>query len=382
MNRSTRLSSVLLCSALALPLTATGIDAHASTPLVTASSPRCGTLTLTMRDNPGLGEVDIEARVDGLTGSVGDKPRTRTWTNLPSGQYTWKLLVSTGGMTGATRVTESGSLTAAPCSPTWPRKPVHGDLNADGRGDLLAITTSGIMYRYHSRGTSLAAGTPIGHGWGSTVWTQRALVSGKPYLLAIRTDGTLWRYPVRPGGLLGSGVKLAKGLQGYQNYVLTPDTTESRGATEVWGIKAGKWTSFGLVTPTVFAWNLQRDVDFLTSSLGITAATSARQVRPYANSAVFARRSDGSLIKCDFTFADPYNGDSDYEINGGGCQPAGRGWNAMSVIASPGSIDGDPYDDIVARRTDGNLYFYRIAQGRLAEGVRIGSHWNAIRLIA
>lgn len=59
----------------------------------------------------------------------------------------------------------------------------------------------------------------------------------------------------------------------------------------------------------------------------------------------------------------------------------GAGWATMTTVASPGSLDGDRWSDLVVRRNDGNLYRYTNAHGRWKPAVRIRTNWKGMRLL-
>ncbi|SEK77347.1 FG-GAP repeat domain-containing protein [Streptacidiphilus jiangxiensis] len=55
----------------------------------------------------------------------------------------------------------------------------------------------------------------------------------------------------------------------------------------------------------------------------------------------------------------------------------GGGWAGYTAVASPGDLNGDGHDDLVARDTSGTLWFYAgRGNGRFAARVRIGGGWN------
>lgn len=75
-----------------------------------------------------------------------------------------------------------------------------------------------------------------------------------------------------------------------------------------------------------------------------------------------------------------------YEGTGNGSAPLkgkaliGPGWNQYDQLTSPGDMNGDGVSDLVARKTDGTLYFYAgtgKASGPYAGRVAIGPGWNA-----
>ncbi|MFD2008522.1 FG-GAP repeat domain-containing protein [Streptomyces narbonensis] len=97
-----------------------------------------------------------------------------------------------------------------------------GDLNGDGRGDLLGIDATGVLWRYHGTATGgVTARVKVGGGWGgysSLVGVGDLSGDGRADLLARDTAGKLWRYSdTGTGGYggrvaIGSGWSVFKGL--------------------------------------------------------------------------------------------------------------------------------------------------------------------------
>ncbi len=96
-----------------------------------------------------------------------------------------------------------------------------GDVNDDHRADLLAARPDGTLWLYLATGPDTApyvAGSQIGVGWQVFTAVTLADVSadGHPDLLAERPDGTLWSYlgtgdpaaPFQLGVLVGTGVQI------------------------------------------------------------------------------------------------------------------------------------------------------------------------------
>lgn len=96
-----------------------------------------------------------------------------------------------------------------------------GDLNRDGYPDLLAVQTStGALYLYPGRGTSLGERQLLGFGWnGMSELTGVGDFNrdGHPDLLARRNaTGDLWLYPGRDGGF-GAKSRIGIGWNGMRD---------------------------------------------------------------------------------------------------------------------------------------------------------------------
>ncbi|MFF8380837.1 FG-GAP-like repeat-containing protein [Streptomyces sp. NPDC015661] len=90
-----------------------------------------------------------------------------------------------------------------------------GDLNGDGRGDLLGVDASGVLWRYYGTATGgVTARVQVGGGWGvysSLVGTGDLSGDGRADLVARDTAGKLWRYSGTGTGLYGTRVMIGSG---------------------------------------------------------------------------------------------------------------------------------------------------------------------------
>ncbi|PPS82699.1 FG-GAP-like repeat-containing protein [Streptomyces sp. MH60] len=90
-----------------------------------------------------------------------------------------------------------------------------GDLNGDGRGDLLGLDSAGVLWRYY--GTAAGSVTKrerVGGGWNvysALVGTGDLSGDGRTDLLARDTTGKLWRYASAGDGTYGGRVLVGTG---------------------------------------------------------------------------------------------------------------------------------------------------------------------------
>ncbi|MCX4763216.1 VCBS repeat-containing protein [Streptomyces sp. NBC_01275] len=96
-----------------------------------------------------------------------------------------------------------------------------GDLNGDGVGDLVAQDKADNLYRYYGTGKgTFGARVKVAAGWGGTynavVGAGDVTGDGKADLVARDTAGVLYRLPGNGKGGFGARVKIAGGWQGYK----------------------------------------------------------------------------------------------------------------------------------------------------------------------
>lgn len=95
-----------------------------------------------------------------------------------------------------------------------------GDLNGDGRGDLLGIDAAGALWRYYGTATGgVTARVKLATGWGG--YTSVAGVGdisgdGKPELVGRTGDGRLYRHSATGDGTLAARVQIGTG--GWQAF--------------------------------------------------------------------------------------------------------------------------------------------------------------------
>ena len=96
-----------------------------------------------------------------------------------------------------------------------------GDLNGDGIGDLVAQDKSNNLYRYYGKGNgTFSARVKVSTGWGASynavVGVGDITGDGKADLVARDTAGVLYRLAGTGKGTFGARVKIATGWQGYK----------------------------------------------------------------------------------------------------------------------------------------------------------------------
>lgn len=96
-----------------------------------------------------------------------------------------------------------------------------GDLTGDGRGDLLARDSAGVLWTYPGNGKGgFADRIRLGGGWGglnSLVGAGDLDGDGRPDLLARENGGSLWLYPGAGNGAFGERKPLGGGWNMYKS---------------------------------------------------------------------------------------------------------------------------------------------------------------------
>ncbi|MFI6419099.1 FG-GAP-like repeat-containing protein [Streptomyces sp. NPDC050842] len=95
-----------------------------------------------------------------------------------------------------------------------------GDLNGDGRGDLLGVDASGVLWRYHGTATGgVTARVRVGSGWGvytSLVGVGDISGDGCADLVARDTEGRLYDYDGTCRGPYGSRILIGGGWNAFK----------------------------------------------------------------------------------------------------------------------------------------------------------------------
>ncbi|MGW0085780.1 N-acetylmuramoyl-L-alanine amidase [Streptomyces sp. NPDC003393] len=207
-------------------------------------------------------------------------------------------------------------------------------LRADGTGDMVARDGSGSGSLWYYQGNSnlnkpFRSRVLVGYGWNTYngLWGARDLTGdGKPDLVARDKSGVLWLYA-------GTGTNTAKG--------------QFLGRTRI----GGGWNTYNL----------------MTSTGDITGDGKADLV---------ARDKSGVLWL--------YQGTGQASAPFAARTRIGGGWSVYNTLAGVSDLDHDGRGDLLARDSDGNLWFYKgtgQASAPFAGRVKNGWGWQIYNFV-
>lgn len=265
-----------------------------------------------------------------------------------------------------------------------------GDFDGDGKADLLARRPDGTLWFYAGTGVvggnaqGYAAGKKIGTGW--NVFKQVLGVGdlnrdGKADLIGLmpngsayyyagtrRTSGTnAWYLPARPvtlSGVTGTSTLVAPGDLNRDG---TPDllARSAAGALTYLPGSVVKDEGYSAAKTSAGGWNVN------TNELGVGDFTGDGKAD------VLATRADGSLWL--------YPGLGSMTSTGAlYVTPSriGTSWQVYSKLVAPGDFNGDGKPDLLGIRADGTFWFYA-GTGKVAgadtgykPGVKVGHGWG------
>ncbi|MFE7809569.1 FG-GAP repeat domain-containing protein [Streptomyces sp. NPDC057430] len=243
-----------------------------------------------------------------------------------------------------------------------------GDNNGDGWADLIARDTAGTLWFYAGRGDKsgpFAARVKIGGGW--NIYNQIFPVGddngdGNGELLARDTAGTLWYYRGKGDGTLAARVRSSDpgGWDGIPQF-------GGAGNNPVLGNKEGV---FARDKAGTMFWYGSRTTGKLTprSQYGDTGGWAGA-----AFTHLSSLNPDGSS-----DLAQVFQGGLYIEGN-----YIGGGWGVYNTLVGTGDLSGDGKGDLLARDGSGTLYLYR-GNGygtAFASRVKVGTGWGVYNKI-
>ncbi|MFJ4340298.1 FG-GAP repeat domain-containing protein [Streptomyces sp. NPDC088915] len=295
-----------------------------------------------------------------------------------------------------------------------------GDVNDDGRADLLARDHNGALYLYYATGdrnAPFSARVKVGDGWNT--YDQLLGIGdnngdGWADLLARDTAGTLWSYAGRGDKArpFATRVRIGSGWGTYnQLFPVGDDNNDGNGELVARDQKGTLWYYTGKGNGTFAA---RRQIGETGGWDGIPQFGGAGNIPVTGDKEGFlARDKAGTLFWYGSTttgnvtgrspasdpgewagvnFTHLYTLDTDgtsdiAQIFQGGLYVAGNylggGWGSFNALVGPGDLSGDGKADLLGRDKSGVLYLYR-GDGSgtaLASRIKVGSGWGAYNKI-
>lgn len=351
---------------------------------------RCTGNTSAFSANP----LFIARYTTNLGGGPGTLPAGWTnytfWQYADSGIYPGDQDVFNGTTASLTTFAQTGSIPfASPVIAT-------GDLNGDGRPDLLARKPDGTLWFYAGKGNgTFAAPISVSVGWGAfTVILGNADFNGdgKPDILARDFAGNLWFFAgtgttgVGGEGASGlrSGVIVSTGWNAFSS-IISPGDMNKDGKADLLAVDASGNLDFfaGIGNTGASGYGssgLQSSVAVSSGWNGFDYITGAGDLNGDGYSDLIARTPGGNLYYFPGNGTTGRSGAGSSGLTAGG--QIGAGWDGYDAIIGPGDVTSDGKPDILARGSNGNLVLYQGTglTGRLSPGlqpaVNTGGGWN------
>ena len=258
-----------------------------------------------------------------------------------------------------------------------------GDVTGDGKADVMARKPDGSLWLYAGTGASstagagLSAGRQVGSGWDAFtdfVATGDSDGDGKRDLLARHPDGSLILYPGRGDGTLSAGVLVGTGWNGFSQVVGVGDVNGD-GLDDLAGFR----TNGSLTLYTRSGGSYASAAVLGTGLVGSELLLAAGDADGDGRSDLYARTRSGELLFL--------AGITGQEAAFGNGQQVGSGWNGFASFFGAGDLNGDRAADVVAIAKDGGLWYYA-GYGTNAgvhlsyrPGQRIGEGWGSFRKV-
>lgn len=296
-----------------------------------------------------------------------------------------------------------------------------GDVNGDGRADVIGRQHNGELYLYLATGNPSApfgGRSKVGSGW--NIYDQVVGVGdndgdGKGDVLGRSYDGKVWFY-----GSSGNTTAPFKGRievgQGWNiyNQLIAMDDLNGDGAAELFARdQAGAlWAYSGLGNGRMGARVLMADKGAFQS---VDQFGGSGTIPAFGKRAVLGRDKAGSLYwysaqnngllgpreqvgdtggwgGASLTYASSLNDSgfatllelwNNHLYNNFSGHDFGSGWGVYNLLVGPGDLTGDGKSDLLARDKSGNLFLYRGtgADHPLGTKTKIGAGWGAFNQI-
>jgi GH25 family lysozyme M1 (1,4-beta-N-acetylmuramidase) len=244
-----------------------------------------------------------------------------------------------------------------------------GDLNNDGVSDVVARASNGGLVYYAGTGfagvpaSGLAPGRPAGTGWSqlSSINSGGDLNGdGRPDLIARGASGTLWFAAGQASGKYGSPIPISQGWSGYKSVVTgydfngdgKPDVLALDTVGNLWFFagtgqtgNGGQWSS-----------GLTPGIPVSTGWGPFAQIMASGDLNGDGNPDLLARDATGILWFFGGTGTTGASGWWSSGLRSG--VAISTGWTSFTAIVAPGDLNRDGHADVLARTGWGTLLFF------------------------
>jgi hypothetical protein len=250
------------------------------------------------------------------------------------------------------------------------------DLDRNYESDLLTIDPSGVLYRYDSNSMDggFAGRVVMGRGWQARDlvtmvgdWDGTGMAQD---VVGRDSSGNLWLYTGagRSAGFTGSRI-IGKGWSGISGLLSPGDwngdgnadlIARRRSDNSLWLYPGNGSGGFGTASQIGSGWG------------GMSSFEATGDFDLNGTSDFIVRRTDGAMLL--------YRGNGHGGFDGAG-QVIGSGWNIFTSITGVGDWDSDGVPDLLARKSDGTMWFYAgTGDGHFFAGTKVGTGWGSFRM--
>ena len=244
----------------------------------------------------------------------------------------------------------------------------YGDWVGDRRADVAGLSgTKVLVYRTREDGTlalqrdSGARGT---YNWFAKIGDVDS--NGYSDILARDTAGTMWLQRMMENGRAGVRTRVGTNFNGMTLMTTVGDITGDGLPELITRHADGNLYRYSM-TRKGFQGGVKigQNWNNMTKLIGLSSNGDTSEL--------LAISKDGLLHRYPLSAKGAITGHA----------VVGRGWSSMRLVTSPGRLDLNGSDDLIAVRNDGHLYSYaNLGNGRWGVAKKIGQNWGAITQLA
>ncbi|MGW1162119.1 trypsin-like serine protease [Streptomyces sp. NPDC002513] len=260
---------------------------------------------------------------------------------------------------------------------TWAAQPRidDTDLNYDGRADLLARTPSGNLFEQDSKGTSLATRAFASKGWESASWALQADLDRDYFqdlIIRDKSDGKLYRSYFDHATQNFTWMQISSVWGGYTSYAVPGDMTGD-GRPDLVAVDADG---------SVYLYPGKGNGQFYSRVKIVDRAWKGVKIFGRGDLSgdgkadLLARSTDGTLWL--------YRGTQQEHTPWSARIKARTGWNFTSYVSN-GDVTGDGIADVITRDSGGTLWLYpgtgKASSSLFGSRIKLGTGYNQYNLL-